>query len=164
MALRQRRQFERFGLPEFVGLLVVGIALAAASAYWLREVQPEFREAQGRVVEGDVSWIDYNSTDRRQKVTLTYQYTVGTTSYTGSWTGLWPETGNPNALPPDRVDALRTKDYPLVVFLDPDNPAHSSLHVVADEMTHVYAGVVVGLCAAALIYCGGIYPMWKART
>jgi len=163
IVLRQSRQFQKVGIPEIVVLILVGAALVTTTLWWRGNGQSTYRETEGRVVNGEIQWVHYNATDAQRIVSLTYQYTVGTTSYTGTWAGLWPEDQSPNALSSSKLDLLRTKDYPLRVFYDPVDPAQSFLHVVSGAEDQVYKGLAISACVAALAYCAGVYPAWKAR-
>ena len=163
MALRQNRQFQKMGLPEFLVLILVGAALATTALWGQGNGQSAYRETEGRVVNCAFQWVHYNATDAEHIVALTYQYTVGTTMYTGAWTGLWPENGSPNALSSDKIDLLRTRDYPLRVFCNAVNPAQSFLHLAGGAENQVYKGLAISSCVAALAYCAAVYPAWKAR-
>jgi hypothetical protein len=161
MSLRRNRPFERLGPAEFVGVALLILAAASATSWWQRSGRVSFARADGRVVEGRVAWTHYNSTDLREKVSVTYQYAVGSDSFTGTWTGFWPEDDSPNALPADRLREACEKDHPLVVSYDPASPSISYLHPAEGGGERLLRGIAVGSCVLALIYCVALYPAWR---
>ena len=161
MGLRQRRQFSLFGLPEMAALALI-VATIVPVTLWSRDIMsPQYRSTQGHVVECDIHATHYNASEAEVKVTITYRYTVEGIEHINTWTGLWPETGSPNALPPDELERLQTKNYPLVVFYDPANPALSELHIRDGGFQRIYGGLSVVLCGLAVLYCAVGYPAWR---
>lgn len=158
MALRQKRQFRTFALPEFLALASIGVAIVPVTLWLLERSDSEYRRAAGEATSCEIQ----SSADSAKKVIVTYQYSVGAETYTHAWTGLWPETGSPNALPPEQLDKLRHKHHPLTVFYDPDNPRESYLHVADRGFEHFYGGLAVGMCLVAVLYCGIAYPAWRS--
>jgi hypothetical protein len=157
MALRQKRQFRAFDLPEFVAAVLIAAAIVPTT-FWLQGLSG----AAYRCVDGVVVACDIQPTsDSGKKITLTYRYAVGTETYTQTWTGLWPETGSPNALPPGKLDVLRQKDYPLTVYYDSDNPADGHLHIEDRGFERIYGGLSLGMCGVAVLYCAVAYPAWR---
>jgi len=163
MALHQNKQLGKVGLPEFLALALLVFAALAVTFWWQGSGQPAYAQTDGRVVEGNVKLIHYNATDMRQKVSLTYEYSVGADTYTSSWTGFWPEDNSPNALPPDKLEDLCVKGHPLRVLYNPLNPSDSSLYPVESGGEALRQGMAAGACALALLYCGVLYPAWRAR-
>ncbi len=163
MALHQNRQLGKVGLPEFLALALLGFAALAVTLWWQGSGQPAHAQTDGRVVEGNVKLVHYNATDTRKKVSLTYEYSVGANAYTSSWTGFWPEDNSPNALPPDKLEDLCVKGRPLMVLYDPLSPSDSLLFQVGSGGEALRQGMAVGACVLALLYCGVLYPAWRAR-
>ena len=163
MALHQNRQFQKVGLPEFLLLVLLGGAALCVTLWWQERAEPRYAEAEGRVVEANLSWVHYNATDTRQKVSLTYEYALGPKTYRHSWTGFWPEFGSPNALPGDQLEPLCTQGRPLVVLYDPANPDESHLHPPEETGTVLYGGMALSSCAIAMAYCALFYPAWRFR-
>ena len=163
MTLHRNRRFQRLGLPEFLALVLLGSAALTVTLWWQERTEPRYEEAEGHVVDGQLSWVHYNATDTRQKVSLMYEYTVGGKTCHGSWAGFWPEFGNPNALPASQLEALCTKGHALEVLYNSEDPNESYLHPPEGGQSILYGGIALGACAAALIYCGLAYPAWRFR-
>ena len=163
MPLRQTKRFKRLELPEFVTLVLVGSATVVATFWWQANVQPRYRQVVGRILSCDIRLTHYNATGDLNKVSLTYEYTVGPATYTGSWAGSWPHAQSPNALPANEIDMLKTKDRPITVLFSPDNPGNSLLHYPDQGASRIYG--VIALCTlfAAILYCCTIYPAWRSR-
>jgi len=161
MGLRQRRQFSVFGLPEMAALVLIGAAIVPVTL-WSRDIMsPQYRSTQGHVMECNIHATHYNASDAAVKVTITYCYTVEGIEHINTWTGLWPETGSPNALPPDELARLETQEYPLTVFYDPSNPERGELHIRDRGFRRIYGGLSAVLCGLAVAYCGIVYPKWR---
>lgn len=150
-----------FGLPEFVATLLMGAAIVPITL-WLQALPSQvYRITEGSVVHCELHPTHYNATDFEIKVALTYQYVVGTTTYTKTWNGLWPETGSPNALPVEKLDALTKEKFPLTVYYDAERPTDSSLFVEARGYQRIYGGLAVAMCGLAILYCAVGYPAWR---
>ncbi len=163
MGLHQRRRFERPGLPEVVGIALVVFTGLAALLWWQGNTRPRLLPTSGKVVECSMRLTHYNATAMRNKVAMTYEYSVGGARHTGSWEGFWPVSDSPNALPPDEVPSLQKKGYPLVVLYEPGNPGSSSLHQPLDRVNHFRRMTTCILGAVTLLYLAIGYPSWKRR-
>jgi len=163
MALHQNRRLKKPDLPEFVALVLVGLAVVAATWWWQANVHPKYRHAEGRILSCRIRPTHYNATDVRTKVDVTYEYAVGSGSYRGSWTGYWPQTDSINAVPEGEIDLLMTRDLPVSVLYAPDDPARSLLHYPIRGDTRFIAVIAICGLGAALVYCCAIYPAWRSR-
>ena len=164
MALRQNKEFSRVGLAEFVAVLLMTLAAVAVTLWWQGRRGPEYLQAEGRVLEGNAKLTHYNATDMRQKVTITYEYMAAGNTYTGSWSGFWPEDDSPNALPSDRFQELCVRGHPLVVMYDPEDPSTSILHPPGRGAEAFRQGFAMAGCALAILYCAILYPAWRLRS
>lgn len=162
MGLRQRKRLCSFELPEFVAVVLIGAAIVPVTLWWQGRSAAEYAQADGVITACEIRPKHYNATDYANEVTITYQYTAGNETYTKTWTGLWPETESPNALAPDRLEALRDKNHPLAVFYDPENPAEAQLHIQDNGFQRIYGGLALGLCGVAILFCATVYPAWRA--
>ena len=157
---RQRRR-ARFGLPEYVALVLIG-ATAAFAGLWLRAAaRPEWRIALGTVVRGEMQPIHYNAPSTSYRVSIDYSYSLDGRNYSGSWVGYWPEFGSPNALPRERHGELLKPGRPLTIFYDPANKSKSHLHGPAGDEGLWLAAGATGAGAAAIGYCVVAYPRWR---
>lgn len=161
MALHQKRQFQKPGLPELVAILLTGVTVVAATLWWQDTLRPPQKTTEGRVLQSDIRLTHYNAADVRPVVRVTYQYSVGGQDHVGSWAGQWPESRSPNALPPDRLDVLREKDHALVVYYDPGNPSVSFLHEKNNLLPRVHLWLFIAALSIAVLYYGICYPRWR---
>jgi hypothetical protein len=163
MTLHRNRQFQRLGLAEFLAIVLLGSAALAITLWWQERMEPRYEETEGHVVDGQLSLVHYNAEDTRQKVSLAYEYAVGPKTYQNSWVGFWPEFGSSNALPPSQLEALCTKGHALVVLYSSEDPNESYLYPLDGGRSLLYGGIALGACAAAVIYCGVVYPSRRFR-
>ena len=163
MPLHQRRRLQRPGLPELVALLLVALAVVPAGLWWQRNTRPDYSKTAGRVKECEIRLTHYNATNLLKKVRMTYTYGVGAGTLTGTWEGYWPSADSPNALPQNKLDDLRTKDYPLVVLYDPADPRKSRLHYPNTGPHTMYGVVALAAALGAVVYLAAGYPMWKEK-
>ena len=70
---------------------------------------------------------------------------------------------SPNALPPDQIDALLDKSFPLVVLYKPDDPSHSMLHYTDYGTPKLYAGLALLGVVLTVLYFALFYPTWRER-
>ena len=161
MPLHQKHRFQRPGLPEFVALAAVIAAIAAAVAWLNAATAPRLERTLGRIVSCDIRLTHYNAASDLPKVVVDYAYSAGIGTYTGHWEGFWPVTKSPDALPPDKLDQLRSPGRIITVFYDPADPRKSFLHNSASRFPAVYAFAAGATALAAVIYVVRIYPAWK---
>lgn len=162
MALHQNKHLERLGLPEFLGLAILACAAVGITLWWQdRDERPGYLQTDGHVVEGRVSLVHYNATALSSKVSVTYSYSVGERSYTGSWVGFWPDDNSPNAASQDRLNEVCAKGHPLIVFYDPDNPSENYIHPAERGNQILLQGFALATCALALVYWSALYPAWR---
>jgi len=163
MPLLQRRRFQRPGLPELVALAAVLAAIAAALAWLNAATAPVLERTSGRIVSCDIRLIHYNAASDLPKVFVDYAYSAGIGTYTGHWEGFWPATNSPDALPPDKLDLLKSTGRTITVFYDPADPGRSFLHNSATRFPALYAFAAAAATLAAAVYVVRIYPAWKTR-
>lgn len=163
MALHTRKKMTRPGLPEIVALILIVLALICTTAWWRDVNEPEWGESEGRILTCNIHETHYNAQDYRPKVTMEYEYSVGSQEYTGSFTGFWPAVGNANALPTDRFNELTDKSFGLLVFYEPGNPANSKLDVVGANNEFWLGGAALASLVLAVLYYVKVYPAWRAR-
>ncbi|NIA15765.1 MAG: DUF3592 domain-containing protein [Nitrospiraceae bacterium] len=163
MALHQRRRLQRPGLPEFVVMLLVGLAVVPAMLWCQRNTRPEYKKTEGRVKNCEIRLTHYNADNMLSKVKLTYTYSAGPATMTGVWEGYWPSAESPNALPQNKLDLLRTENYPLVVLYDPADPSKSRLHYPGAVPHTMYGVVALTAALGVVLYLATGYPMWKKK-
>lgn len=159
--LQTRRR--KAGLPEFLLVCAILLAIVPLTLAWVSLNQPEWPAAGGWVLSGEIVNTHYNAPDYKQKVTVNYEYLVGSANYKGEFIGLWPDVGSPNALPPDELEKITQKGHPLTVFYDPSNHARSRLHTRGhdDRLSLI---LIAGCCVVlAGVYCFVAYPAWRRR-
>ena len=122
MALHTHKRRMRVGLPEVVAAVLIALATVMATMWWRDANLPEWAQAEGRILECAIRDTHYNAEDYRPKVTVGYEYNVGTTRHTGSFAGFWPLAKSANALPPSRYGELKSRAFGLIVFYDPQEP------------------------------------------
>lgn len=163
MALHTRKKRKTPGLPEVVAALLSAVTLVFATAWWRDVNEVEWEETEGRILTCEIQNIHYNAQDYRQKVTMMYEYSVGTESYMGSFAGLWPAVGNVNALTKDRFNELTDKTFGLTVFYEPDNPGSSRLHVAGADNELWLGCASIAALVFTILYCVKVYPAWRLR-
>lgn len=163
MALHPKKRLKKPELPEFLVLVLVGLAIIPATYWWRANLLPKYKEAEGYVLDCDIKLTHYNAPDVRKKVDITYEYNVGPGRYVGSWSGYWPQIQSPNALAPDKIDTLRDKGRRITVLYDPGNPAHSLLHYPDQGLARITGIAAIAALGAAILYCCAIYPAWRGR-
>ena len=161
MPLPQKRRFQRPGLPDFVAFAAVFATMAAALAWLNAATAPTLESTPGTILACDIRLTHYNSTALLPKVFLDYTYTAGIGAYTGHWEGFWPVSKSPDALPPDKLDLLKSPEKMITVFYDPANPGASLLHNQATRTPALYAFATAATTLATLFYLVRIYPAWK---
>lgn len=149
MALGRRKRFQRPGLPEAVGVALLGLAVTCAALWWRGRDRIEWRRTAGEVVRCEFRRVHYNAPDSPYRVEIAYAYSLNGVRYTGEWSGYWPQIESPNALPEHRVRELEEEGYPLVVFYDPSDASRSRLHDAPRGRRSAYASVAVGGLALA---------------
>lgn len=148
MARHARRR--RLGVREFVGIVLLLAVVGPAWLWWQEVLVGDWQITSGSVSGCEIRDTHYNAPDYKPVVTLRYRYTVAGNEYQGTWQGLWPEAGSPNALPRTQLAQLNAPGRPLVVYYDPDHPADSSPHDHAPFRQIGYASMtVLGLCVAS---------------
>lgn len=162
MGFTGRRRAQRFSRADAVALLPVVACLVAAGCWVRHSAADHWSEASARIVSTGVAQDHYNAEDTRAKVSVTYQYEVGDTAYTGTWQGLWPETGSPNALLPHELNRLREPGHLLSVRYDPRNPGNSRLHFNSDPEAYAFA-VFFAASGLALLYVLFLFPSVARR-
>ena len=163
MPLLRKRRLRRPGLPEWVAVAALAVAVIPAVMWVEATTSPSLSQTTGRCLSCTIRLTHYNAVNNLPKVYLTYAYSVGTAEFTGQWEGFWPATNSPNALPPDKLDQLKTTGYPLTVFYDPSNPRQSYLHVPGPSSPALHAFFAIAAALAAFTYIVRIYPAWKTR-
>ncbi|HUW59802.1 MAG TPA: DUF3592 domain-containing protein [Candidatus Bathyarchaeia archaeon] len=161
MPLYRKRRFQRPGLPELVAVAAVIAAITAAVAWLDAATAPTLEQTSGRIVSCDIRLTHYNAASDLSKVFVDYAYSAGIGTYTGHWEGFWPSTKSPDALPPDKLDLLKSPGRTITVFYDPADPRKSFLHNPATRFPALYALAAIATALAALIYLVRIYPAWK---
>ena len=163
MGFHQRRHRGRIGVPDVVAFLLVGVLVVLGSCWWRAVQGPVWAEALGRTATCEIRPTHFNAEPCGNKVMLTYEYEVGGVTFGGEWTGYWPRGHSPNALPDGHVEVLRTKDYPLTVLYDPEDPSRSRLHDAAsgEQLLFTILTFASGICLT--VYCVRVYPVWKSR-
>jgi hypothetical protein len=161
MPLHQRHRFQRPGWPEVLALAAVLATIAAAVAWSNAATAPNLEQTPGTILACDVRLTHYNADGLLPKVLVDYAYTAGIGTYTGHWEGYWPSTKSPDALPPDKLDLLKSPGRIITVFYDPADPRKSVLHNAATRFSAVYAFAAAITAVAAIIYLVRIYPAWK---
>lgn len=163
MGFRRRKTRERPGLPEFVAVCLLALALVSVLAWRQGDAGGGWPEAPGHVMSATIRPTHYNAPDYRPKVSVTYEYTVNGVAHRGYWEGYWPEMNSPNALLPEERRLLEESGFPLVVMYDPDEPARSRLHDPPGERRILLGVASVVAFLAAAVYFVRIYPAWKFR-
>jgi len=161
MPLHQKHRLRRPGLPELVAVAAVIAAIAAAVAWLNAATAPTLEQTFGRIVSCDIRLTHYNAASDLSKVFVDYAYSAGIGTYTGHWEGFWPSTKSPDALPPDKLDLLKSPGRTITVFYDPADPGRSFLHSSATRFPALYAFAAAATALAAVIYLVRIYPTWK---
>jgi len=149
------------GLPDLVGLALLGLVCIPAILWWRAGIQPDWVRTGGRILECNLVRTHYNAEDSPTKVSVQYEYTTLSGTYAGSWSGFWPNVHSPNQLAYDRVEELQRPGFPLVVLYDPANPSQSRLHNVNDTQGIFYGLIFALVLAGAFFYFVRIYPGWK---
>lgn len=163
MALHRHRRLKAPGLPEFVVVLCLIAVCIPAFCWYENGIRADWLRTGGHVISCDIRETHYNAATVRPKVRLSYLYDADGVPYTGTWVGYWPEAKeeSPNALPPDKLNYLRTPDYPLVIYYDPDDPSQSTIHRAEATDVTLYKWTFAGLFVAALYYVLRVYPAWR---
>jgi len=163
MASYLHSRHRKAGLPEFLLVCALVLAVVPLTIVWIDFNQPEWPGTGGWVMSGDIVTTHYNAPDYKEKVTVHYEYLVGGGSYKGEFVGLWPEVGSPNALPVTELDRLKNKGYPLVVFYNPAKPSQSRLHT-RSQGDPILLVLIAGICVVtAGLYAFVFYPAWRRQ-
>jgi hypothetical protein len=151
------------GFPEFLLVCALVLAVAPLTLFWVMLNVPEWPATGGWVVSGEVATTHYNAQDYARKVSVAYEYRIGSVTYKGEFVGLWPSVGSPNALPPQEIEAITHQGHPLTVFYNPNDPSRSRLHTRGNE-NRLSLLLLSGCCVALSgIYCFFVYPVWRGR-
>ena len=161
MPLRQKHRLQRPGWPEAVAVAAVMAAIGAAVAWSNAATAPDLEQTSGTIFACDIRLTHYNADSVLAKVFVDYAYTAGIGTYTGHWEGYWPSTNSPDALPPDKLDLLKSPGRTITVFYDPADPHTSLLHNAATRFSALYAFAAAITALAAFVYLVRIYPAWK---
>ena len=163
VGLHRHRHLLRPGLPEFLFVAAV-LATAATGLWWWRSaLDLNLSRAPGSVLACRIISTHFNAPANRDKVVMTYEYTVAGIPFVSSYAGFWPEAGGPNALHPDEVKKLTSTGYPLTVLYDPGAPSISWLHqgMIGAKLPRAVAFCVT--LSLTLLYCFRGYPAWRRR-
>ena len=161
--MRRRRHHTRPGLPEFVEIALVILAIAGAGLWWRNVDHEVWPNTVGSVLSCDIQNMHYNATQYANRVDIRYEYTAGGRPYLGHWTGYWPIMGSPNALPRARMNELKTKGFPLTVMYNPANPSRSRLHDTPAGLRPAFAAMTLIAIALSFAFTVFIYPRWRRR-
>ena len=161
MSLHQKRRFNPFGLPEFIGLVLL-TAVVFFGVEWLH-ASPTHRwnEAIGHITNCDIQSIHYNAEPNQNKVSISYIYRVNEIPFQGSWSGMWPETDSPNSLSDEEITQLKNSEYVLRVFYNPQNPEINRIHDLVDTKRYVFSILSVLGILVVIYYLVIVYPRWK---
>jgi hypothetical protein len=163
MATYLQTSRRKTGLPEFLLVCAIVMAVAPLTFVWISLNQPEWPAAGGWVLSGEIVTTHYNAPDYKEKVTVNYEYLVGGANYRGEFVGLWPDVGSPNALLPDELERITRKGHPLTVFYDPTDPARSRLHSRGHD-NQLSLILIAGCCVVlAGAYAFVAYPALRRR-
>ena len=162
MPYHRHHRRQRVGLPESVVLGLLFLSAGCAVLWWQAEQVDEWRQTTGRVLSCTIETTHYNATDYAHRVDLTYSYTAAGVPLVGEWAGFWPQGESPNALPNDRIEELTDKGRTVVVLYHPNDITNTRLHNVPVGIKRVYVAGAVGFLVSLLLYCGVVYPKWKA--
>jgi len=139
---------------------VILLALTIAFAIlWVRAQNGgNWLETGGQVISGEATRTHYNSPDYRHKVSIRYSYQVNGAPFTGSWTGFWPSTHSPNALPAQAVHRAAEPGHRLVVLYNPNRPSISRLHDRPAGAASAFAWLTGAGVLISLVYFVYLYP------
>lgn len=163
MGLRQHKRFQAPAWPEFLALALAALCAGVLLAWGKNRVEPNWSKADGQVIAAQTQLTHYNAAALYDKVTISYEYFVDGIRYTGSWEGLWPELGSPNALTHDELPKLCVQGYPLTIFYEPTNPEKHVLHYAESSLEKIQGEVAFALFIAVLFYFLKVYPWLKKR-
>ena len=161
MALHQHKCLRRPGLPELTGLLLTAGAVALAGLWWKANAAPESLEVTGRALAVSAELTHYNAMDSRLKVHVQYEYTVGERTFTGVWTGFWPQVMGESQTVKTAEPSLPSQGQALPVFYDPKSPSTSVLLLPDQDMVLEYALMATAGFVLCGLYCCKLYPAWR---
>ena len=127
MGIERRRAIRLRGALEVLAVLFLALPVLVLVLWWGAPPQGNWRTTNGVIVKSSIGRTHYNAPDHLVKADVTYEYSVGVSTYQGRWRGAWPEAESPNALPPSRLHEL-TPGRSLLILYDPDDPRRSSPH------------------------------------
>lgn len=161
--MRRRRHRKRLGLPEYVEVALVVVAIASAGLWWRNVDHEVWPNTVGNVLSCKIESLHYNATRYANLVDIRYEYSAGGRPYLGHWRGYWPIVGSPNALPRTRMNELKTKGFPLTVMYNPANPSRSRLHDTPAGLRPAFAITTLVAIALSFAFTAYVYPKWRRR-
>ena len=164
MSLQRRKKHLKVGAPEAVAGLLFALVLLPAVLWWGANLQPAWSRVAGYVVACDLTHHAYSQDKWPDEVQLTYAYTVNGHPYTGRYQGAWPQAHSPNAMPKQELRKLQERDFPVLIFYDPTDPAHSMLHYTSSLQPVTYQRLTIAALVLALAYFIKVYPAWRLHS
>ena len=163
MSLHKHKAHFEPGAREYLTLILAGVIVFAWAAVVYKNAASTWEVATGTVQDAHPIAAASTTLAHTQLMHVEYTYTARGQTFRDTWEGDWPSAHTPNALHAADLNKLRTPDFPLLVWYDPENPGKNEIHRGGSEDAILWQRILAGVSIVLIYYIMHTYVRRKSR-